>query len=289
MRFFCASSAACIAEIATYPMDALITRLQLQRGYQHGLASMFVTICKNEGPLVLFKGATPAVVRQIVTGGFGVGMYPILRKFYCGDNEAPKLYQRIMAGSTCGTLAQAIASPLDVIKVRLQSQARAMGADPTLKPQYRGMAHTFTTIYRCEGVQGLFLGLTPSLIRAAAQYGAGTATYDQTKSFFVGGDRLADIPSTHLLCSLFSGFATACAGCPADVIKTRMIAHAQGSGSPYRSTLDCIMQTVKTERLRGLYKGFLPTWMRLAPWQMVFFVGFEQISLLVTGHTFQTK
>ena len=43
------------------------------------------------------------------------------------------------------------------------------------------------------------------------------------------------------------------------------------------------------ERLRGLYKGFLPTYMRLAPWQMIFFVCFEQISLAVTGHTFPTK
>ena len=32
VRFFCASSAACIAETVTYPIDALITRLQLQRG-----------------------------------------------------------------------------------------------------------------------------------------------------------------------------------------------------------------------------------------------------------------
>ena len=73
----------------------------------------------------------------------------------------------------------------------------------------------------------------------------------------------------------------------ADLTEQRM---AGGAGeSQYRSTVDCVVKTVRAERLRGLYKGFLPTYMRLAPWQMIFFVCFEQISLAVTGHTFQTK
>ena len=33
----------------------------------------------------------------------------------------------------------------------------------------------------------------------------------------------------------------------------------------------------------ALYKGFIPTWARLGPWQMVFFLTFERISILVTG------
>ena len=147
---------------------------------------------------------------------------------------------------------------------------------------------------RVCGVRWHCLPFARLLVRAAAQYGAGTATYDQCKSFFISNIGLPDKPTTHMLCSAVSGFATACAGTPGDVIKTRMIAdltEAQAKGIPgqYKNTWDCIVKTVRTERFKGLYKGFVPTWMRLAPWQMVFFVCFEQASLLVTGHTFPTK
>lgn len=31
------------------------------------------------------------------------------------------------------------------------------------------------------------------------------------------------------------------------------------------------------EGLRGLYAGFLPTWSRLAPWQLCFWVTYEEL------------
>ena len=287
-RFSCASSAAIVAESITFWLDSMITRLQLQKGYQQGFVSMLRTVSREEGFLSLFRGLTPAVSRQIVTGGIGVGWYPVLRKKFCGENQEPRLYQRVAAGSLSGMCAQFVASPLDVVKVRLQAEAKLVSTGQT--PTYRGMFHAFELIWKNEGVAGYFRGVTPSLLRAGAQYGAGTATYDQTKSLLLGTFAFPDIAPTHFLCSGISGFATACVGCPADVIKTRMIAQIlHGGERKYKHTLDCIVKTVRSEGLRGMYKGFVPTYLRLAPWQIIFFVTFEQVSLAVTGHTFKTK
>ena len=252
---------------------------------------MLRNIYREEGVLNLFRGVTPAVTRQIVTGGIGVGWYPVVRRWFCSNNPEgsdPKLYQRVLAGSTSGMCAQFVASPLDVVKVRLQAEAKAVAMGET--PTYRGMTHALRQILANEGIPGYFRGVTPSLLRAGAQYGAGTATYDQCKSALVNIVGLPDIAPTHFLCSGISGFATACAGCPADVIKTRMIAQTlHGGERKYKHTLDCIVKTVRAEGFRGMYKGFVPTYLRLAPWQIIFFVTFEQISLAVTGHTFRTK
>ena len=58
----------------------------------------------------------------------------------------------------------------------------------------------------------------------------------------------------------------------------------QSTGSTaYKTPLDCLMKTVRTEGPLALYKGFVPTWARLGPWQMVFFLTFERISIIVTG------
>merc|ERR1712100_969642 len=177
----------------------------MQEGYNLGLSDMAISAVKNEGVTSLWKGAVPALYRQVVTGGIGVGMYPVARKIYAGDAETPKLYHRILAGSTTGTFAQFVAQPLDIVKVRLQVQAKAVTMGE--KPTYNGMIDAFKKIWAADGMPGFFRGLNPSLLRAAAQYGAGTATYDTAKSLFVHRIGLADTTPTHMLSSAFSGFA----------------------------------------------------------------------------------
>ncbi len=49
------------------------------------------------------------------------------------------------------------------------------------------------------------------------------------------------------------------------------------AGLLYRNSLDCLTQTVRLEGLRGLYKGFVPCWLRMAPWSLTFWLSFEQI------------
>ena len=57
---------------------------------------------------------------------------------------------------------------------------------------------------------------------------------------------------------------------------------AHGNGTLYRSAFDCLRKTVAAEGVKALYKGWLPTWMRMAPWSLVFFLSFEQLRR-VTG------
>jgi len=45
----------------------------------------------------------------------------------------------------------------------------------------------------------------------------------------------------------------------------------------YRGMVDCFKKVVQTEGPMALYKGFFPGWARLGPWQLVFWVSYEQI------------
>lgn len=129
-------------------------------------------------------------------------------------------------------------------------------------------------------------------------------SYDAAKqrilrSGVTGGDNAW----THALSSACSGFVASVVSTPADVVKTRLM--SQDPSSPtYRGMAHCLTATLRTgagwqalcaagimsalpgvqrpgitpptpshaEGLRGLYSGFLPTWMRLAPWQLCFWV-----------------
>ena len=85
-------------------------------------------------------------------------------------------------------------------------------------------------------------------------------------------------------------------GTPADVVKARIMnqpTDSAGRGLVYKSSADCAMQTIKGEGFLGkllccqrgmnysmiaaLYKGFLPCWLRMAPWSLTFWLSFEQI------------
>ena len=69
-------------------------------------------------------------------------------------------------------------------------------------------------------------------------------------------------------------------GTPADVVKARMMnqpTDQYGKGLLYKNSLDCLTQTIKHEGLFGLYKGFVPCWLRMAPWSLTFWLSFEQI------------
>lgn len=130
----------------------------------------------------------------------------------------------------------------------------------------------------------------------------------------------ADSVWAHVMSSCVSGLVAASVSAPFDVIKTRIInqhkanshvnsasasaaaataniaqppahahAHAHAQTQLYRGPLDCLIKTVRSEGVGALYKGFTPTYVRLAPWQLVFFVLFEQVSIVVTGKPFQAR
>lgn len=48
----------------------------------------------------------------------------------------------------------------------------------------------------------------------------------------------------------------------------------------YTGTADCFIQTFKNEGFWAFYKGFIPTWVRMGPWNIIFFVTYEQLKQL---------
>ena len=58
---------------------------------------------------------------------------------------------------------------------------------------------------------------------------------------------------------------------PADVVKSRIMASGGAANAHaviYSGTIDCLVKTVRTEGVLALWKGFLPCWGRLGPWQV---------------------
>ena len=77
-------TAAVVAEICTFPLDTAKTILQLQGSAGHptqyrGTADCLYTVARQEGVGRLYRGLSPAVVRQAVYGTIKYGLYYSLK------------------------------------------------------------------------------------------------------------------------------------------------------------------------------------------------------------------
>lgn len=167
--FAASAAAACGAEFLTLPLDAAKVKLQLQGGTAgagppkyRGLLGTVATVAREEGATALWRGLVPALHRQVVYGGLRIGLYEPVKaqtnKVF-GDGFSSK----VAAGLATGALGIAVASPTDLVKVRMQAQpgryGSAMGA--------------YTTIVRAEGLRALWTGLGPNVGRNAVSVWCG--------------------------------------------------------------------------------------------------------------------
>lgn len=293
-KYTLSAIAATVAEVATYPLDLTKTRLQIQgeKGVgielcstvpQRGMVKTAVGIVQEEGLVKLWQGITPAIYRHIVYTGCRMAAYEQLRENVLrrdADGNFP-LWKAVVSGLTAGAFGQFLASPTDLIKVQMQMEGRRrLEGKP---PRVKGTVHAFQKILVEGGLKGLWKGWVPNVQRAALVNMGDLATYDTVKRSILRHTSLQDNYVTHTLSSCASGLVAATMGTPADVIKTRIMnqpTDSSGRGLLYRSSVDCLLITVREEGFLALYKGFLPIWARMAPWSLTFWLSYEQVRKL---------
>ncbi|PRW56809.1 mitochondrial uncoupling 3 [Chlorella sorokiniana] len=305
-KLLLSAAAASVAETATFPLDLLKTRLQLagQQAAAQGAAAppanLLATarvIIQLEGVGGLYAGLAPAVLRHVPYTGIRVLAFEQLRSLaqqrwapaeaaaaasQAGEARIQQLPLpvRLAIGLTAGGVAQFVAVPADLIKVRMQADGRLVAAGLQPAPRYKGVVHAFSSVLAQEGMRGLWRGSLPAVQRAALVNLGELTTYDAAKqqvlrSGVTGGDNVW----AHALSSTCSGFVASVVSTPADVVKTRLM-NQDPARPAYRGMLHCFTATLRAEGVRGLYAGFIPTWSRLAPWQLCFWIG--QLTNLVT-------
>ncbi|XP_028062282.1 mitochondrial uncoupling protein 3 isoform X1 [Camellia sinensis] len=281
-KVFLTSLSAMVAETTTFPIDITKTRLQLHGeslSSSRSASALGVAgeILRREGLVGLYKGLSPAIVRHMFYTPIRIVFYEHLRNtFVVSTDPSLSLSTKALIGGFSGVIAQVVASPADLVKVRMQADGRMVSQG--FQPRYSGPFDAFNKILRKEGFGGLWKGVFPNVQRAFLVNMGELASYDHAKHFIIQNQLAGDNIYAHTLASVMSGLSATTLSCPADVVKTRMMnqtASEEGKVK-YRNSYDCLVKTVRVEGLRALWKGFFPTWARLGPWQFVFWVSYEK-------------
>ncbi|GBG91093.1 hypothetical protein CBR_g51827 [Chara braunii] len=296
LRLGLTTIAATVAEIFTFPIDITKTRLQLDGEMQkqtgavkrRGALGTALGIAREEGVSGLYRGLSAALVRHMIYSSSRIVIYEQLRaasmnKTLSSTGEQGRAKElsvgmKALLGGTAGVIGQVIASPADLVKVRMQADGRL--AATGVPPRYTGFRDACSKIYGEEGLRGLWRGVGPNAQRAAFVNMGELACYDHVKYFIISRKLADDNIAAHTMASVLSGLSATVLSCPADVVKTRMMNQGHVGSHQYSSSVDCLVKTVRAEGVLALWKGFFPTWARLGPWQFVFWVSYEHLRKL---------
>lgn len=172
------------------PSEVLKTRLQLQGRYNNpytkgcgynyrGLRDAVKSIAATEGVSTLTYGYKETLFRDLPFSALQLAFYEKFRQWaiiYNGHSDDLALPTELMTGAAAGGLAGILTTPLDVIKTRIQTATLdTAGSHTHHSATQNSLLRRFSTIntlhsiYRAEGLSGMFSGVGPRFIWTGVQ------------------------------------------------------------------------------------------------------------------------
>lgn len=297
--FLDGAAASAAATVISNPFDVVRARMQVQGAMQtegayevlyRNVPQAMLRVAREEGVCALQKGLASAVMWQVVMNGIRIGFYPEVK-----DTVRPWLTKGTVdtlpvcaaASALCGFAGSFVASPLNLVKTRLQLQrsvsatggAGGGGVGGGGAGGYRGMLHGLQSVYHEGGVTGLWHGSFVSAQRMMMGSLSQLTAYDTVKSQCQA--RLGWQPTelrVHVVSAICASMFVVLTMTPLDVVSTRVYSTRKGSGTTYSSNLPLATWRIfKVEGVRGLYKGSTAFFSRSAPHTIVTFTVLEFI------------
>lgn len=139
--------------------------------------------------------------------------------------------------------------PLDFARTRLAADIGKSMAER----QFKGLGHCLTSIYKSDGMSGLYRGFSVSvqgiIIYRAAYFGF----YDTAKGMLPD-----NIRGNFFISWMVAQTVTTCSGIisyPFDTVRRRMMMQSGRKDILYKNTLDCWRKIAKTEGGSAFFKG----------------------------------
>jgi len=170
--------------------------------------------------------------------------------------------------STSGFLGGIAGNPADVLNVRMQHD---MALPAAQRRNYRNAVDGLIRMSREEGWRSLFRGVWPNSMRAVLMTASQLASYDGFKRVLLEKIQLEDGLTTHFTASFLAGFVATTVCSPVDVIKTRVM-----SAKESESLLGLLRRTIANEGVGWMFRGWVPSFIRLGPHTIATFLFLEQ-------------
>ncbi|ORX58953.1 mitochondrial carrier [Hesseltinella vesiculosa] len=170
--------------VFTNPLEIVKIRLQVQGEQLKAHPDMprrsAIWIVKNLGIVGLYKGVSACLLRDVPFSAIYFPAYAHLKKdvFHEGPDHKLAISELLMAGAIAGMPAAYLTTPADVIKTRLQVEARKG------QTTYSGITDAARKIMKEEGFKAFFKGGPARILRSSPQFGVTLTVYEVLQQAF---------------------------------------------------------------------------------------------------------
>jgi len=240
-----------VGAFAVYPIDLVKTRMQNQRNTGTRLYSnsfdCFFKVFRGEGIRGLYKGLIPQLIGVAPEKAIKLTVNDTLRKAFGQPGGQIYFPLEVLAGAGAGASQVIFTNPIEIVKIRLQTQGEAIkfGVQP------KGAV----TIIRELGFRGLYKGAAACLIRDIPFSAIYFPAYASCKQWLTDPAKGAPTPGALLLAGALAGIPAASLVTPADVVKTRLQVEARTGQMTYKNIPDATVKIWNTEGFTAFWKG----------------------------------
>ncbi|KAJ7067889.1 mitochondrial carrier domain-containing protein [Mycena amicta] len=282
-----------VAVLCMNPLDLLKVKLQVATTKPAGGIGKQIwyslrDIQKQDGWKGLYRGVGANIAGNASSWGLYFFFYNVLKKRASEQNSSVPLSSStiLLCAAQASAVTAIMTNPIWVVKVRMFTTR------PDAPNAYRGVFHGLSSIFRAEGVSGLFRGTSLALVgvsNGAIQF----VVYERMKrwgfdlkkkQFALAGkewtpevDKLSN--TAYSAMSGGSKIAALALTYPYQVVRSRLQNNA--TTHLYPDIPATIRRTWAQEGLRGFYRGLGTNLVRVLPGTCVTFVVYENIAWLL--------
>ncbi|CCE62083.1 hypothetical protein TPHA_0B04130 [Tetrapisispora phaffii CBS 4417] len=281
-----------VATFCTHPLDLTKVRLQTAPlgvdgrkpnmlrmmasvdGRKPNMLRMMASVFRNEGLVGLYSGLSAAVLRQCTYTTARFGCYDLLKEHVIPQNQLNNIWYLLPSSMLSGAIGGLVGNPADVVNIRMQNDTSLPVAK---RRNYRNALDGLYRIVLVEqngGVRRLYAGWQPNLMRGVLMTASQVVTYDLFKNYLVSTLHMAPSEKkTHFTASLMAGLVATTVCSPADVMKTRIM----NSHKHHEPVLASLLAEIRNEGIGFIFRGWVPSFVRLAPFTVLIFLTVEQL------------
>jgi solute carrier family 25 (adenine nucleotide translocator) protein 4/5/6/31 len=158
------------------------------------------------------------------------------------------LAKGVASGGVTGALTLCFVYSLDFARTRLANDVISINNGASGR-KYDGFVDVYRKTLATDGIAGLYRGFIMSCVQIVVYRACYFGLYDTLRAILIGPD------GKHLVLlgygvTIISGFLSY----PFDTVARRMMM-TSGEAVQYKGVLDCMVQIVRNEGVRALYKG----------------------------------
>lgn len=209
-----------------------------------------------------------SILRQLTYSTTRFGVYEELKDVFTTATSSPSFPALVAMASTSGFLGGIAGNPADIMNVRMQNDASLPAAE---RRNYKHAVDGLARMVKEEGVQSLFRGVWPNSMRAVLMTASQLASYDIFKNQLLQRTSMQDGLGMHFTASFMAGFVATTVCSPVDVIKTRIM-----SAKTREGLFSLLTRITANEGAGWMFKGWVPSFVRLGPHTIFTFMFLEQ-------------